>query len=182
MSDEQQVTLPASVVDLAAWICECYAGFIRENVMSADIERHPYVPQIEGCAEELREAIAHQFATPAPGAPGQEAAAVQAVGAVPLFWYRPCGGNLYEGPFHTNSSEGKLLREEKPDAWHPLYTHTPPAASFVASDEQIITAASHRGMWGLRDDAGNLTTDGRRLIGVVRALSGSLGDGGGTDE
>lgn len=75
MSAEQQVTLPKSVVELAAWICDCYAGFIRENVMSADIERHPYVPQIEGTAEDLHAAVAAQADAPEAG---QEAAAVQA--------------------------------------------------------------------------------------------------------
>ena len=43
----------------------------------------------------------------------------------PLFWYRPCGEGLYEGPFHTNSTNGKLRRAEKPDQWLPLYSHPP---------------------------------------------------------
>lgn len=42
--------------------------------------------------------------------------------AEPLFWYRPCGDGLYEGPHHNNSKLGKLMRKEKPDAWAPLYT------------------------------------------------------------
>ena len=41
----------------------------------------------------------------------------------PLFWYRPCGEGLYEGPFHHNSSNGNILRSENPDAWKPLYTY-----------------------------------------------------------
>jgi hypothetical protein len=45
----------------------------------------------------------------------------------PLFWYRPCRDGMYEGPVHNNSVGGKMLRDEKPDEWKPLYT-TPPAA------------------------------------------------------
>ena len=52
-----------------------------------------------------------------PAAPVQE----------PLFWYRPCRDGMYEGPVHNNSVGGKMLRDEKPDEWKPLYT-TPPAA------------------------------------------------------
>jgi hypothetical protein len=45
----------------------------------------------------------------------------------PLFWYRPCQGGMYEGPVHNNSVGGKMLRDEKPDEWKPLFT-TPPAS------------------------------------------------------
>lgn len=54
----------------------------------------------------------------------------------PLFWYRPCGDNLYEGPHHTNSADGKILRSEKPDEWKPLY-----AAAALASREEAPPAA-----------------------------------------
>ena len=41
----------------------------------------------------------------------------------PLFWYRPvCNGEMYEGPIHNNSVGGKMLRDEKPGEWLPLYT------------------------------------------------------------
>lgn len=41
----------------------------------------------------------------------------------PLFWYRPvCNGEMYEGPIHNNSVGGKMLRDEKPGEWFPLYT------------------------------------------------------------
>lgn len=44
-----------------------------------------------------------------------------------LFWYRPaCGGSMYEGPVHTNSADGKLLRDAKPSEWLPLYTGSAP--------------------------------------------------------
>jgi len=39
----------------------------------------------------------------------------------PLFWYRPCRGGLYEGPHHNNSNLGKMLRDERPGEWVPLY-------------------------------------------------------------
>lgn len=39
----------------------------------------------------------------------------------PLFWVRLLRDGLYEGPVHANSSEGKMLRDAKPDEWHPLY-------------------------------------------------------------
>jgi hypothetical protein len=42
---------------------------------------------------------------------------------------------MYEGPVHNNSVGGKMLRDEKPDKWKPLYT-TPPAAPVPLTDEQ----------------------------------------------
>lgn len=41
----------------------------------------------------------------------------------PMFWVRLCRDGLYEGPVHHKSVGGKMLRDEKPDAWTPLYTH-----------------------------------------------------------
>lgn len=44
----------------------------------------------------------------------------------PLFWFRPCG-DLYEGPVHHKSVGGKMLRDEKPGEWLPLFlAHSPP--------------------------------------------------------
>ena len=58
----------------------------------------------------------------------KQAAAPQAVqDAVPLFWVRLLRDGLYEGPVHNNSVGGKMLRDEKPGEWHPLYLHTAPA-------------------------------------------------------
>jgi hypothetical protein len=37
---------------------------------------------------------------------------------------------MYEGPVHNNSVGGKMLRDEKPDEWKPLYA-IPPAAPTV---------------------------------------------------
>ncbi len=38
-------------------MCEAYADWIKRNVMSADIEQHPYLPELEGVAEDARAAI-----------------------------------------------------------------------------------------------------------------------------
>lgn len=60
--------------------------------------------------------------------PLRKPAAPQAVqAAVPLFWVRLLRDGLYEGPVHNNSVGGKMLRDEKPGEWHPLYLHTAPA-------------------------------------------------------
>lgn len=49
----------------------------------------------------------------------------------PLFWFRPVGSDgLYEGPVHSNYGLGKMLRDEKPGEWLPLYANpTAPALS-----------------------------------------------------
>lgn len=39
-------------------MCEAYADWIKRNVMSATIEEHPYLPELEGAAEDARAAIA----------------------------------------------------------------------------------------------------------------------------
>lgn len=41
----------------AADILDQYASFIRTDVKADDLERHPYVPQIEQCADDLRAAL-----------------------------------------------------------------------------------------------------------------------------
>lgn len=46
----------------------------------------------------------------------------------PLFWVRLLRDGLYEGPVHANSVGGKMMRDEKPDEWHPLYLGTIEAA------------------------------------------------------
>lgn len=45
-------------IERAADLLEDYAEFIKSDVMAADIERHPYLPAVEGVAEELRELAA----------------------------------------------------------------------------------------------------------------------------
>ena len=47
-------TAPKLLLERAAQMCEWYAEFIRDNVMSQDIERHPYLPELEGVAVDLR--------------------------------------------------------------------------------------------------------------------------------
>jgi regulator of replication initiation timing len=40
----------------------------------------------------------------------------------PMFWVRLVGSDgLYEGPVHHKSVGGKMMREEKPGEWKPLY-------------------------------------------------------------
>ena len=46
------------VLERAVEMCDWYAQFIRSDVMAADIERHPYLPELEGVAEDARAAIA----------------------------------------------------------------------------------------------------------------------------
>lgn len=47
----------------------------------------------------------------------------------PKFWYRPVGNDgLYEGPVHHNSVGGKMLRDEKPGEWVPLFAGAAPVA------------------------------------------------------
>ena len=58
-----------------------------------------------------------EVAAKAPAAPTQ---------AEPMFWVRLLRNGMYEGPVHHKSVGGKMMREEKPDEWHPLYT-APPA-------------------------------------------------------
>lgn len=54
----------------------------------------------------------------------EHAALLKAISdAEPVFWYRPVmNGEMYEGPHHHNSIGGKMMREEKPGEWVPLYT------------------------------------------------------------
>lgn len=51
-------------IDRAADFLEQYADFIRRDVMSVDIERHPYLPELEYVAGQMR----HWFDTPDPAA------------------------------------------------------------------------------------------------------------------
>ena len=60
-----------------------------------------------------------------------------AASAEPLFWYRPvCGGEMYEGPVHHKSVGGKMLRDEKPDEWVPLYPGAAPVAAQAQQDAE----------------------------------------------
>ncbi|MFZ7319719.1 hypothetical protein [Comamonas jiangduensis] len=79
------------------------------------------------------------------GAGGVQRLAAAPQAAVPLFWVRLLRDGLYEGPVHNNSVGGKMLRDEKPGEWHPLYLHaaTQPAAQGMEADltdEQIDEA------------------------------------------
>ena len=83
---------------------------------------HPHEEMTPMC--ELRTEIA-RLTNALARAEAQLAAAPQA--AAPLFWVRLLRDGLYEGPVHNNSVGGKMLRDEKPGEWHPLYLHAAPA-------------------------------------------------------
>ena len=58
----------------------------------------------------------------------------------PVFWYRPvCGGEMYEGPHHSSSKLGRMLREEEPGEWKPLYTHQQPVTAGHQPARQRLT-------------------------------------------
>ncbi|MBC7202543.1 MAG: hypothetical protein H5U29_03315 [Pusillimonas sp.] len=52
----------------------------------------------------------------------------------PLFWYRPIDDGMYEGPVHNNSVGGKMLRDEKPSEWKPLYDAPQPQQPIPTDD------------------------------------------------
>ncbi len=59
--------------------------------------------------------------------------AEQAQPVEPVFWYRPIGNDgLYEGPLHHRSTEGLMLRDEKPKEWLPLFTIPQDAAAALS--------------------------------------------------
>ena len=63
----------------------------------------------------------------------------------PVFWYRPVdkdGG--YEGPMHHKSVGGKMLRDEKPSEWKPLYTAPPQHEWAGLTDEEYELMAEKR--------------------------------------
>lgn len=51
----------------AADFLEWYIAFIKESVMSVDIERHPYLPELEDCAEQVRALSVSAASPPPPG-------------------------------------------------------------------------------------------------------------------
>lgn len=60
----------------------------------------------------------------------------------PMFWVRLCGDGLYEGPVHHKSAEGKMLREEKPSEWHPLYLAAAPMPDSKGAAVPVAEVAS----------------------------------------
>lgn len=65
-------------------------------------------------------------------------AALQQPEVETLFWYRPvCNGEMYEGPVHHNSAEWKMLSEESPGEWLPLYAVHQPAQQPVATVSDV---------------------------------------------
>ena len=86
----------------------------------------------------------------------------------PVFWYRPVGKDGgYEGPVHHKSVGGKMLRNEKPSEWKPLYT-APPQRKPLTGEEisQCINEVTNtRGF----------------LVGFARAIEAAHGIGGDND-
>ncbi|MEZ2739558.1 hypothetical protein [Comamonas jiangduensis] len=85
------------------------------------------------------------------GAGGVQRLAAAPQAAVPLFWVRLLRDGLYEGPVHNNSVGGKMLRDEKPGEWHPLYLHAAHAHPAEGVHAAVIAGA-------IFDFAGYLTT------------------------
>lgn len=64
----------------------------------------------------------------------------------PKFWYRPVGNDgLYEGPVHHNSVGGKMLRDEKPGEWVPLFAGAAPVAQQPQYTHADVTSAHTEG-------------------------------------
>lgn len=58
--------------------------------------------------------------------------------AEPLFWFRPVGEDGgYEGPHHSWSQLGKMIRAQKPDQWKPLYPEPPAPQIHVADPDDL---------------------------------------------
>lgn len=85
----------------------------------------------------------------------------------PLFWYRPVGDGLYEGPHHHNSTEGRRLRAAKPGEWQPLYDHAAaPAQPLAAPEESHGMPFTHALSLAMAGFAGNPhpTTQNARVV------------------
>ena len=66
------------------------------------------------------------------------AARAQAGGREPLFYVRLIDdGRYYEGPVHAKSVGGKMMRDEKPGEWAPLYAHPAPAQREPLSEARV---------------------------------------------
>lgn len=81
----------------------------------------------------------------------------------PLFWYRPCGDGLYEGPVHHKSHRGKLLRDEKPGEWVPLF----PGSQPKHTAEPVATVAGGDGIPSCIID--QALPPGTKLYGAAQA-------------
>lgn len=111
---------------------------------------HSYDVDLFACSAELRRQHARILELEA-----QLAAAQQAVqDAVPLFWVRLLRDGLYEGPIHNNSVGGKMLRDEKPGEWHPLYLH-----AAHAHPAEGVPAQAEPFMWAIQGPSGRAFID-----------------------
>lgn len=120
MQDQPAPTVQEPVAQ--AWDEGYRAGVNDERMSEANIG-------IAGFDAKVEPARNNQYRTTLPAQP----APVQ----VPLFWYRPCPGGMYEGPVHNNSVGGKMLRDEKPDDWKPLFISPPAQPAAPLTDEDL---------------------------------------------
>lgn len=91
----------------------------------------------------------------------------------PLFWYRPvCNGEMYEGPIHNNSVGGKMMRDEKPGEWLPLYAEAQAQAELNAARalllELVAAIEDEQGAMGICEKA-HLYLDARDKPGAPDA-------------
>jgi hypothetical protein len=80
----------------------------------------------------------------------------------PVFWYRTCADGMYEGPVHNNSVGGKMLRDEKPNEWQPLYT-APPQREWMEQERAVGYREGHQAALKQREWQG-LTDEERKDI------------------
>lgn len=116
---------------------------VREALSAAESCGHPLggASALRRASEAEKELWAANDRITAPAEPAPE--------AEPLFWYRPCGDGMYEGPHHHKSVGGAMLREEKPGEWVPLFGH---AAAPAAPAQHPDTKDAERWRW-VRNEA-----------------------------
>lgn len=85
----------------------------------------------------------------------------------PVFWYRPLmNDEMYEGPVHNNSISGKMLRDENPTEWVPLFT-SPPSRDPLTYDEIDV-------LWE-RQHTQPFKTHGEDRVAFARAIEAAHG-------
>lgn len=115
-------------IERAAELLESYADFIRRDVISADIERHPYLPDIEECAVELRQALAAVPDSSATGAVQVATLQVEGVAGASKFevW-------LAQGVFSA----------PLPPGIYPLYAGAPPSQQASSRRADLVPGVMH---------------------------------------
>lgn len=96
--------------------------------------------------------------------------------AEPVFWYRPLNDGLYEGPVYASSIGGKMLRDEKPGEWHPLYAAPPAPAVAVKDAIAEAEALADRAGIDIGDDRDMFVDDLAKTLTRFAALSAQVQD------